>query len=64
MNISNVSLQSGSRKCGMCDIKLGKLVLWRVRGQIQADSKEVIHTLIKGNKFKAEAPEDRLLQHQ
>ena len=48
----------------MCDIKLGKLVLWRVRGQIQANSKEVIHTLIKGSKLRAEAPEDRLLQHQ
>ena len=64
MNISSVSLQSGSRRCGMCDIKLGKLVLLRGRGQSQADSKEVIYTLIKGSKFRAETPEDQLLQHQ
>ena len=48
----------------MCDIKLGKLVLLRGRGQSQADSKEVIYTLIKGSKFRAETPEDQLLQHQ
>ena len=64
MNISSVSLQSGSRRCGMCDIKLGNLVLLRGRGQSQADSKEVIYTLIKGSKFRAETPEDQLLQHQ
>lgn len=44
-----VSLQSGSGcvEKAMRNIKLGKLV---TRGQSQADSKEVIHTLIKGSK--------------
>ena len=47
----------------MCDIKLGNLVLLRGRGQSQADSKEVIYTLIKGSKFRAETPEDQLLHY-
>lgn len=34
-----------------CDIKLGKSALSRSRGQIQADSREVIHTLMEDSEF-------------
>ena len=36
-----------------CDIKLGKSALWRARGQIQADGREVIHTLMEDSEFRS-----------
>lgn len=33
--------------------KFGKSALWRARGRNQADSKEVIHTLMEDNEFRS-----------